>query len=266
MENFIIFMQEILPDNPALRYVLIIAAILFYLIILHYLSKALQALSHTILEKRHYIAKSWLKLMEKNKLFSNVFFAFGVAVIASLSAVFLKGLFPQYSIIIVRALYGLLIISVMVCAGSALSVVSDKFSASMHIPLKGIVQAVKVLLWLVTLILVLSVLINKDPLYFIGGLTALSAVIMLIFKDSILGLASGFQLLLNDLLEVGDWIEMPNEQANGVVTDILLTTIRVQNWDNTIVNIPAYNFISSSFKNWRGMTEAGPAAFSARLI
>ena len=90
-----------------------------------------------------------------------------------------------------------------------------------------------------------------------GGLTALSAVVLLVFKDSILGLTSVFQLLLGDLVRVGDWIEIPSHGADGEVIDIMLTTIRIKNWDNTIANVPAYDLISHSFTNWRGMTESG---------
>lgn len=257
MEQFVTSVKDFLPDNAFLQYVIIIALIVLYLLVLRYVAKGLQRLSHYILDKKKAIAKSWLHLMDKNKLLRHIFFAVGVGFLAGLSALFLKDLFPQYSVIIVRLLYGVFIVSVMLCFSAALGVITDKYSRSLRLPIKGIVQAVKVILWIITLILILSVMIDKDPVYFLGGLTALSAVIMLVFKDSILGLASGFQLMLNDLVRVGDWIEMPNEQANGIVIDILLTTVRVQNWDNTIVNIPAYDLASSSFKNWRGMTDAG---------
>ena len=124
-------------------------------------------------------------------------------------------------------------------------------------PLKGITQAIQVVCWLVSIILMVSIIVNKEPVYLLGGLTALSAILLLIFKDSILGLVSGFQLSLNDLVRVGDWIVIPGQGADGEVVDILLSTVRVKNWDNTIVNVPAYDLVSHSFTNWRAMSESG---------
>jgi miniconductance mechanosensitive channel len=149
------------------------------------------------------------------------------------------------------------LISLTLAVNSALSVLSDKFSSAIKLPIKGLTQAAKIILWILTGLMVIATLLNKNPTLLLGGLTALSAIVMLIFKDSILGLTSGFQLLTNDLIRVGDWIEMPSQGADGNVIDILLSTVRVQNWDNTIVNIPAYNLVANSFINWRGMSESG---------
>ncbi|MBO7605875.1 MAG: mechanosensitive ion channel, partial [Elusimicrobiaceae bacterium] len=145
----------------------------------------------------------------------------------------------------------------MVAIGCFLDVLVNKFQNSIKLPVKGIAQALKIVAWIITLILVLSALLNKEPIYFLGGLTALSAILLLIFKDAILRLVSGLQLSINDLVRVGDWISIPSQDVDGTVIDILLTTIRVQNWDNTIVNIPAYNLVANAFTNWRGMQESG---------
>ncbi|MGJ7383602.1 mechanosensitive ion channel domain-containing protein, partial [Morganella morganii] len=106
-------------------------------------------------------------------------------------------------------------------------------------------------------ILIISLLIGKSPLILLSGLGAMTAVLMLVFKDPIMGLVAGIQLSVNDMLNVGDWLEMPKYGADGAVTDIGLTTVKVQNWDNTITTIPTYALISDSFKNWQGMTASG---------
>lgn len=126
-----------------------------------------------------------------------------------------------------------------------------------HVPIRGFVQAVKLIAFLLCVILTLSQLADRSPFYFLSGLGALTAILLLIFKDSILGLVAGVQITSMDLVRTGDWIEMPKHGADGDVVDVSLTTVRIQNWDKTIVTIPAYELVSSSFKNWRGMSESG---------
>ena len=131
------------------------------------------------------------------------------------------------------------------------------FEVSKEIPIKGIVQAIKIILIFIGGILILSTITNKTPLYFLSGLGALTAVLMLIFKDAILGFVAGIQLSANNMVHKGDWIEMPQFGADGDVLDVSLTTVKVQNWDKTITTIPTYSLISHSFRNWRGMEESG---------
>lgn len=249
--------RRMLPASPLLKYLTVLAAIVLAFVLLRYLSRALQALTHGILKKKNYVGQGWLALMDKHHLTAHVFFAVGAAIIAAFASPFIRDLFPQTGPWGAKILNCVVIISVMICFASALSVVSEKYYQSVRFPIQGLVQAIKVVLWSITLVLVLSVLIEKDPWYFIGSLTALSAIILLVFKDSIVGLAAGFQLGLNDLVRVGDWIEVPGSLASGPVKNILLTTVVVQNWDNTLVSIPAYNLVSGSFRNWRGVNEAG---------
>ena len=123
-------------------------------------------------------------------------------------------------------------------------------------PLKGLVQILQVLAGFVGGIVVVSIVIGKSPLTLITGLGAFAAVLMLIFKDSILGFVAGVLLAENDMIHIGDWIEMPSNHVNGVVQDVSLTIVKVRNWDNTIVTIPPYTLISESFINWRGMTRS----------
>ena len=124
-------------------------------------------------------------------------------------------------------------------------------------PIKGFIQISRITVLLIAAIIIISILTNKSPVYLIGGLGAFAAVLMLIAKDSIMGFVGGFLLLENDMVRLGDWIEIPGTGINGNVFDISLTIVKVRNWDNTIATIPPYTLINQSFINWRGMSESG---------
>lgn len=124
-------------------------------------------------------------------------------------------------------------------------------------PLKGVYQMLKIVVVCVALIIIISILIDKNPQYILTALGASAAVLMLVFKDMIMGLVAGVQLSANDMLRPGDWISMPKYGADGSVVEVTLTTVKVQNWDMTITTIPPYALISDSFQNWRGMEESG---------
>ena len=134
---------------------------------------------------------------------------------------------------------------------------AEKTEISSKLPLKGICQAIKILINGTGVIFILSILLDKSPIYFISGLGALTAVLLLVFKDVILGLVAGIQLTTNNMVRKGDWIEMPKYGADGDVIDVSLTTVKVQNWDKTVSTIPAHALESDAFKNWRGMSESG---------
>ena len=124
-------------------------------------------------------------------------------------------------------------------------------------PLKGLVQAIQIAIYFIGCIIIVAVLIDKSPSALLAGLGASAAVLMLVFKDSILGFVAGVMLSRNNMIRIGDWIQMPDGSANGTVEEISLNTVKVRNWDNTISTIPPYTLISSPFKNWRGMAESG---------
>ncbi|HFD7740270.1 MULTISPECIES: mechanosensitive ion channel family protein [Serratia] len=128
---------------------------------------------------------------------------------------------------------------------------------SNQLPLRGIFQGLKLVAAILIGIMIVSLLMGKSPLLLLSGLGAMTAVLMLVFKDPILGLVAGIQLSANNMLKIGDWLEMPKYGADGAVTDIGLTTVKVRNWDNTVTTIPTYALISDSFKNWRSMSESG---------
>ncbi|HHR6222535.1 mechanosensitive ion channel [Providencia alcalifaciens] len=126
-----------------------------------------------------------------------------------------------------------------------------------HLPLRGIFQSIKLIATVLISIMIIALLIGKSPLIILSGLGAMTAVMMLVFKDPIMGLVAGIQLSANNMVNIGDWLEMPKYGADGAVIDIGLTTVKVRNWDNTVTTIPTYALISDSFKNWKGMTESG---------
>lgn len=124
-------------------------------------------------------------------------------------------------------------------------------------PLKGLLGTAHGIVWFIVVIISVSIIVDKSPAYLLTGMAALSAAMMLIFKDSILGFVSGIQLSLNDMLRVGDWIVVPSAQANGTVEDVTLTVVKVRGWDNTLWMLPPYTLVSTSFQNYRGMYEKG---------
>ena len=122
--------------------------------------------------------------------------------------------------------------------------------------MKGLVQVFQVILFFVGGIIIVSVLINKSPTTLFAGLGASAAILMLVFKDTILGFVAGVQLSANDMLRIGDWVQLSDGSANGIVLEITLNTVKIQNWDNTISTIPPYTLVNTTFKNWRGMQES----------
>lgn len=244
-------------ENVLTKYVLGAAIFILAIILVKYIAKTLQWATEKFLNKKQIIGRGWVSLIIKHKVLDHLFFAIGLCFLVGVNDVFLSADFPKFTTFILRILNIIIIAKFTLLITACLSVCGDKYSRSVKIPVKGIVQAVQVVCWLVSIILMVSIIVNKEPVYLLGGLTALSAILLLIFKDSILGLVSGFQLSLNDLVRVGDWIVIPGQGADGEVVDILLATVRVKNWDNTIVNVPAYDLVSHSFTNWRAMSESG---------
>jgi miniconductance mechanosensitive channel len=140
---------------------------------------------------------------------------------------------------------------------NAIYEVYQKSEYAVHHPIKGYIQVGKIIMFIIGSLLILSYLFNQSPIYMLGGLGAFSAVLLLIFKDPILGFVGGIQLSANDMVRQGDWINMPKFGADGTVLEISLTTVKVQNFDNTITTLPTYALVSESFQNYRGMKESG---------
>ena len=161
--------------------------------------------------------------------------------------------FVTQFMLIIMIMMGLMVIDAI------LNVVVDvyrSFERSRDIPIRSFVQVIKLVVLFIGIIFIVSIVLDKTPLYLLSGLGALTAVLMLIFKDAILGFVAGIQLTANRMVARGDWIEMDKYGADGDVLEVTLTTVKVQNWDKTITTIPTYALISDAFKNWRGMTES----------
>ncbi|MBQ7041718.1 MAG: mechanosensitive ion channel [Muribaculaceae bacterium] len=142
----------------------------------------------------------------------------------------------------------------------------DTYKNTRNLPLRGVLNVCKGIVWIVILIVSVSVLIDKSPTVLLTGLGAFAAALMLIFKDSILGFVAGIQISQNDMLHVGDWVIVPGTIANGIVIDVTLSVVKIRNWDNTIVMLPPYSLVSSSFQNWRGMSDSGVRLISRSIL
>lgn len=203
--------------------------------------------------------KRWRKAFFERKIFSRIALVIQGVIIYIQAGLWLK---PESGVVewiqTISVLWVLLFILLAVFSLlDALLDISTDDSRLKGLPLRGLFQSVKLVATVVVIILAVSALVGKSPLIILSGLGAMTAVVMLVFKDPLLGLVAGIQLSANDMLDVGDWLEMPSYGADGDVIEIALTTVKVRNWDKTITTIPTYALISDSFKNWRGMEQAG---------
>ena len=166
--------------------------------------------------------------------------------------------FVNRMIQIITAIYMVIIIlSVVNAVLNALNEIYNTYEVSKEKPIKGYIQVGKIFAYIIAAVIIITVLIGDRNLGWVAGFGAFSAVLMLVFKDPILGFVGGIQLTANNMVRIGDWIEMPKYGANGNVIDISLTTVKVQNWNKTITTIPTYTLVTDYFKNWRGMDESG---------
>jgi miniconductance mechanosensitive channel len=215
----------------------------------------LSAISHLIARSK----SKWDDAILGNRTLKRLANLAPALVIYVLAPIALQGL--DFTITLIRgAVQVYMLLTLMLVLDSLLNAFEtmyQSFRAAREIPIKGFVQVMKLVLYFVTGILIISILLNKTPVYLLSGIGAMTAVVMLIFRDSILGFVAGIQLAANRMVAVGDWIEMPRYGADGDVLEVALTTVKVQNWDKTITTIPTYALISESFKNWRGMSESG---------
>ena len=228
---------------------LIVISILFIVIVINFVTKKI------ILSFFKRIAKSTAStfddLLIKNK----------VPVLLSFipSLFFLYIIIPTYTENLVIVIEALTIVLFIITVKSVLGTVKDYFKLSSslkHIPIDSYIQVVMIFIWFIGIILILSVLTGREIGTFLASLGALSAIIILVFRDTILGFVSSIQITVNDTVRIGDWITMKGSDADGTVIEVNLSTVKVQNFDNTITTIPTYKLVSDSFINWRGMEES----------
>ena len=237
---------------------MIIAALLVILAIgLDYLCQAIFVGSmKKLAQHTHY---QWDSLLLKRKVVHHLVHTIpGILVYALLPLAFIRG-------------KGLLLLSQKICAvyivfalllaiNGFILVFLDMYNmrqVNKNRPIKGFMQVLQVLLFFIGGIVIIAILIGKSPASLFAGLGASAAVLMVVFKDTILGFVAGIQRSANDMLRPGDWITVPGSNANGIVQEITLNTVKIQNFDNTISTIPPYTLVSASFQNWRGMVESG---------
>jgi len=204
-------------------------------------------------------SRQWPKALLSSRLFDRVVWLFQGVLFKLQTGLFLHSSEPLYDPIMTVTQVWLMIFSLLIFFSllDMLQQLSASSALAQQMPVRGIVQSIKLIAAVLTTIMIISLLLGKSPSVLITGLGAMTAVLMLVFKDPILGLVAGIQLSANNMLKVNDWLEMPKYGADGAVIDISLTTVKVRNWDNTLVMLPTYALISDSFKNWRGMSESG---------
>ena len=204
-------------------------------------------------------SSKWDDIFFEKKVFSRMSHLLPVVVIFW----FGRALMSEYpglidAIYLITNIYIIIVVMLVVYAViNSVGAIYENFDISKSKPIKGFLQILKILISFVVAILILSLVLGRSPLYFLTGLGAASAVLLLIFKDTILNFVGGVQVTSNNLVQIGDWIEMPKYGADGDVIEINLHAVLVQNWDRTITTIPTYALVTDSFKNWRGMVQSG---------
>ncbi|MFH1765040.1 MAG: mechanosensitive ion channel domain-containing protein [Gemmatimonadota bacterium] len=202
---------------------------------------------------------TWDDVIFKRKVFRRLAHV-APAIVLFYGTPFVPGIPPSLSQLVQRMALGFMVLIVVLSVDRLLSAMNDIYSTrpdAKSRPIKGYLQIVKIALYIAAGILVVSTLIGQPPTLILGGFGAMTAVLLLVFKDTILSLVASVQITQYDMVAVGDWIEMPKYGADGDVIDIALHTITIQNWDKTITTIPTHKFIEDSFKNWRGMSKSG---------
>ncbi|MEB4677387.1 mechanosensitive ion channel family protein [Enterobacteriaceae bacterium G50] len=258
MQELIAQVEELgIEINHTSSLVIIFGIILLTAIVVHIILHRI--VLRTFERRAQASSKLWLQIITQNKLFHRLAFTLQ-GIIVNVQAVLWLQKGSDAAQILTTCAQLWVMLYALLSFFSLLDVIfnlSQKLSIASQLPLKGIFQGVKLVSAILVGILIISLLLGQSPAILISGLGAMAAVLMLVFKDPILGLVAGIQLSANDMLKLGDWLEMPKYGADGAVTDIGLTTVKVRNWDNTITTIPTWSLVSDSFKNWSGMSASG---------
>lgn len=251
LQHFGIYSEGLIDFLHFLTLVLIMAiiGIVVYLIAKKWLAKIVMKIAGRT-------STNWDDLMFDHRFFNR----FGLFIAPIIVLVVYKQTDWKDVLLLMKILNIWIVISSLLVANAILDGINriyESYPISKNRPIKVFMQVIKIFFYCTVIIIIISILIDKDPLALLAGLGAVSAVLMLVFKDSILGFVAGVQLISNRMVNIGDWIVMPSSNADGDVIEINLTTVKVQNWDKTISTIPTYKLVSESFTNWRGMQESG---------
>ncbi len=245
--------------------ILLVAALLLIIalacVLCYYLTRAILLWAVGRLARGEH--RKWLRAAERRRVFDRLA-PIVPALILYLSAPLLKGVsFPVIAMLgtPVATLAACVMVIAALRAGFAfLASLEDRYNHFPHAserPIKSFLQVATIALYLMAFIAIVSLLLGRSPTYFLTGVSAMTALLIIVFRDSLLGFVASIQLAAYDMLRIGDWIEVPGYVADGVVTDIALNTIKVRNFDNTIVTLPSYVLLTNGVKNWRGMVESG---------
>jgi miniconductance mechanosensitive channel len=237
------------------KVILILAVILLCTIVDFLTKKILLSIINQIVQKTKTI---WDNILVERGLFNRLAHIAPV-IILYYTMPFIFPSNPNLSSFLQRLVLSWMIVIVLMMLSSLLSAVNEIYSnykISKNRPIKGYLQIIRVFISIFGIILIVTTILDKSALGLLSGIGALSAVLMLVFKDSILGIVAAIQLSGNDMIRIGDWVTVPSCGADGDVIDIKLQTVTIQNFDKTIINVPIYSLISSSFKNWRGMSDS----------
>ena len=234
-------------------------------IVFHLIRLIVEKIVHTFIKKS---PSKRDDILIKNKVFRKLC----LIIPAYIVRVFTLSALPSFptlaaTIILITKVYEVFIYSRVIDAIlTTLNEIYDTYEISKSKPIKGFTQVLKTIVYIICILLIIAILTQKQLSNILIGLGTLSAVLMLVFKDPILGFVGGIQLTINDMLRIGDWIVMEKSKADGEVLEIGLTTVKVQNWDKTITTIPTYSLISDSFTNWRGMENSGGRRIARSFI
>lgn len=246
-----------LSDYPNMKMTAGIALVLLVAVLVHVIvAKSIPAVARVLMRKR---PKWWGDVFVQQRVFHRIELLIPMFIIER-GLTLVPHLSEQTSALIFRFAMTLLVLLVAGTLGALLTsinIIYSRYPISHGRPIKGYLQVAKILLYIAAGVMVITAMFNLQPFWFLSGMGAMMAVILLVFRDTLLSLVAGIQLVNNDLVRVGDWIEMSEFSADGDVVDISLNFVKVVNWDNTMTVIPAHQFLNHSFRNWRSMTEKG---------
>lgn len=260
LENFELWLQGIGLSVEIAQFVkvsVLIFTIIVLAVIANFIAKRIIVVGLTKITKK---TKSvWDDYLIKRKVFHKLSHLAPALVIQFTIGIALYDYSPSLTLLIEKFTYVYIVVIWLFVLNSLLNALHDIYltlDMSKNRPIKGYIQLLKIVIYVLGAIVVISILINKNPVNLLVGMGASAAILMLVFKDTILGLVASIQVSANNMVKPGDWIEMPSRGADGDVIEITLNTVKVQNWDRTISTIPTYALVSESFTNWKGMEES----------
>jgi miniconductance mechanosensitive channel len=260
LENFEVWLINVGLNNELAQFskvAISIIAIIILSVLANFIAKHIIVAGLTYITKR--TSNKWDDFLIERKVFHKLSHLAPALVIQFTIGIALYDYKPDLTLLIEKFTYIYIIAVWIIVINSLFNALHDMYQTlpmSKDRPIKGYMQVLSIIVYILGGVIIISVLINKNPLNLLVGMGASAAILMLVFKDTILGLVASVQVSANNMVKIGDWIEMPSRNADGTVLEITLNTVKVQNWDRTISTIPTYSLVSESFTNWKGMEES----------